>query len=184
MKTLSTLVAALTIITPIAVFAADQPATNTTELIFPHEHVQKLIVKEADLPYEKAFVMKEHDAVIFILPQQRSVSVWCYRPDDFFPLAEQTTKSRLKTAWGEKPWIKPRMKHKRIGNNSYAGDGLDSYIQMGGVVTTGDLQSDYTLYVDRLKINIIEDLSATNALPVKIRVAKTNRTPLPDSSDQ
>ena len=123
--------------------------------------------------------MKEHDAVVFILPQQRSFSVWCYKADDLGFGAEQTTKSGLKTSWGEKPWINLRMKRKRIGVNSYTGDGWDSYIQMEGVVTTGDKQSDYTLYVDRLKINLIEDLSATNALPVRIRVDKTNRTPLP-----
>jgi hypothetical protein len=157
--------------------AADLTTSNTAALVFPHEHVKKFTITEADLPYEKLLTMKEHDAVVFILPQQRSVSVWCYKPDDHFAVAEQTTKSGLKTEWGEKPWIRPRMKYKRIGENSYTGDGWDSYIQIGGVVTTGDKESDYTLYVDRLKVDIIEDLSATHALPVKIRVAKTNREP-------
>lgn len=179
MKSLSTLVALLAGLAPFAVFTADQTATNVTEPSFPHEHVRKFIVTETNLPYEKILVMKEHDAVVFILPRQRSFSVWCYKPDDFDFHSEQTTKSGLETSWGEKPWIKPRMKRKRIGVNSYTGDGWDTYIQMEGVVTTVDKQSDYTLYVDRLKLNIIEDLSATNALPVKIRVETTNRTPLP-----
>ncbi len=162
--------------------AVAQTTTNRADIYFPHEHVQKFTVTEGDLPFEKQLVMKEDDAVIFILPQQRPFSVWCYRPDDFFPLAEQTTKSGLKTEWGEKPWIKPRMKYKSIGGNSYTGDGLDSYIELGGVVTWGDRESDYALYIDRLKVDIIEELSATNALPVKIRIAKTNRRPQQDGA--
>ena len=173
----SSLAAALLSGALFAGFAAELTTSNTSDLVFPHEHVKKFTITEADLPYERLLLMKEDDAVVFILPQQRSVSVWCHKPDDHFSLAEQTTKSGLKTEWGEKPWIRPRMKYKRIGENSFTGDGWDSYIQMGGVVTTGDKESDYTLYVDRLKVNIVEDLSATNALPVKIRVAKTNREP-------
>jgi hypothetical protein len=182
MKPPSTSVVALVVFAFITASATAQTATNRADVYFPHEHVQKFTVTDPDLPFEKQLVMKEHDAVIFILPQQRSLSVWCYKPDDFFPLAEQTTKSGLKTDWGEKPWIKPRMKYKSIGGNSYTGNGLDSYIELGGVVTTVDRQSDYTLYVDRLKVSIIENLSSTNTLPVKIRVEKTDRQPQQDGA--
>jgi len=178
MKALSTIITAFLIAGGSVGDGADVPAAKPVEIHFPHEHVQKLTVAEADIPYEKHLLMKEHDAVIFILPGQKPVSVWCYKPEDRFPLAEQETKSGLKTSWGEKPWIKPRMKWKSLGGNSYTGDGWDTFIEMGGV-TTGDRQSDYTLYVDTLKFSIIENLSATNALPVTIRVTRTNRQPQP-----
>jgi hypothetical protein len=177
MKALSTFITALFIAGGRVGEGADVRVTKPADIHFPHEHVQMITMAEADIPYEKKLLMKEHDAVIFILPGQKPVSVWCYKPEDRFPLAEQETKSGLKTSWGEKPWIKPRMKWKSLGRNSDTGDGWDTYIEMGGVVTTGDRQSDYTLYVDALKFSIIEDLSATNALPVTIRVTRTNRQP-------
>ena len=159
-------------------YAEDKAANKTNEIYFPHEHVEKVTVAETDIPYEKKLMMKEHDAVIFILPQQRPVSVWCYRPDERTPLAEQRTKSGLKTAWGEKPWIRVRTRWRSLDGTSRAADGWDSYIQMGGVTTVGDRQSDYRLYVGDLRLNIIEDLRATNGLPVTIRVTKTNGDPV------
>jgi len=156
------------------------PAADTdpkSELYFPHEHVQKIEVKDKAIPFEKKLTMKEHDAVIFILPDQKPVSVWCYRPEDRAGLAEQETKSGLKTSWAEKPWIMPRMKWKDLGGGSFQGDGWDTYIEFGGVTTRAGDYSDYTLYVGQLKMNIIENLTATNALPVTIKVSRTNRRP-------
>ncbi len=76
--------------------AAD--ADPKLELYFPHEHVQKIEVRDAAIPFEKKLIMKEHDAVIFILPDQKPVSVWCYRTEARAGLAEQETKSGLKTS--------------------------------------------------------------------------------------
>jgi hypothetical protein len=180
MKTLSISLASF--VAALSTSGADKAASNPGEIYFPHEHVQKLTLAENAIPFEKRIVMNEHDAIIIILPEQKSVSVWCHKPDDFFPLAEQATKSRLKTEWGEKPWIKPRMKYKNIGGNSYSGAGLDSYIELGGVVTTAGKQSDYSLYVGRFKFSIIEDLTPTNALSVTIKVERTNRQPLQEPS--
>lgn len=149
------------------------------ELYFPHEHVEKNEVLDTAIPYEKKLMMKENDAAIFILPGQRSVSVWCYRPEDRAGLAEQETRSGLKTLWAEKPWIMPRMKWKALGGGSFQADGWDTYIEHGGVVTRAGETSDYTLYVGQLKVSLIEDLTATNALPVTVRVSQTDRQPPP-----
>ena len=82
----------------IAAHAADQATTETNALYFPHEHVQKFAVKEVELPYEKKLMMQENDAVIFLLPNHKPVSVWCRWEDEGFALGEQKTRSNLKTA--------------------------------------------------------------------------------------
>jgi hypothetical protein len=167
------------------VFASMLLAADTNSnkaLYFPHEHVQKIEVADSAIPFEKKLTMNEHDAVILILPDHKAVSIWCYRPDRMAMLAEQETKSGLKTTHAEKPWIMPRMKWKELGNGSFQGDGLDSYIEFGGVTTRAGDYSDYTLYVGQLKVNIIEDLTATNALPVTVKVSRTNRQPQQDGA--
>ena len=69
------------------------------------------------------------------------------------------------------------MKWKDLGDGSFQGDGWDTYIEFGGVSTRADNYSNYTLYVGSLKLNIIEDLTATNALPVTVKITRTNRKP-------
>ncbi|MGV3757328.1 MAG: hypothetical protein ACO1QS_18265 [Verrucomicrobiota bacterium] len=177
MKPRPILIAAVLIAWTFVAFTADQPKPADKEIYFPHEHVQKVTITEADIPFEKKLVLKENDAIVFILPDKKTFSVWCYRMDDRGFAAEQTTKSGLKTSWAEKPWIQLRSKWKDLGGGSYQGDGYDSYIEHGGVSTRLGETSDYTLYIHPLKISIIEDLKATNNLPVTIRMIKSNRPP-------
>ena len=88
-------------------------------------------------------------------------------------LAEQTTASGLKTAWGERPFVQPQALQKQTAPNTYEFAGWKSHISQGGVTTsTGAMTSEYALYVDDLQFSIIEDLKATNCLPVTIRITK------------
>jgi hypothetical protein len=69
------------------------------------------------------------------------------------------------------------MKYKKELANSYSSDGWDSYIEQGSVTTTGERQSEYVLYIDFMRFSIVEDLSATDGLPVTIKIARTTRQP-------
>jgi len=139
--------------------------------------VQKLNVADINIPFLKQFFMAKDDACIFILPNNKSVSVWCCKSDDFLHSTVSQAKSGLTIAWGEKPWIQPTMRYRKLGNNSYEGDGWDSYIEQGKVVTRGSETIEYTLFVDKWRITITEELSAKDRLPVTITIATTVTTP-------
>ena len=131
------------------------------------------IVAVSGIPFERQFQMREGDADQFQLPGGKTVAVWCERPPDMMMLAEQTTASGLKTAWGERPFVRPEPLEKQIGPNSYESAGWKSYILQGAVTTSSRaMTSEYVLYVDDLQFSIIEDLKATNSLPVTIRIIK------------
>jgi hypothetical protein len=125
------------------------------------------------IPFERQFQMREGDAYQFQLAGGKTIAVWCERPPDTMMLAEQRTASGLKTAWGERPFVQPEPLQKQIGPNSYELAGWKSYISQGAVTTsTRSMTSEYVLYVDDMQFSIIEDLKATNALPVTIRITK------------
>ena len=133
---------------------------------------QRIQITSSDVPYSKQFQMREHDAYVFQLPDGKTVAVWCERPEFGFMAAEQATKSGLKTAWGERPFKRPKPLQKQVGPNSYESAGWQSYITQGSVTTTGDDTSEYELFVGDLRFSIVEDLQATGSLPVTINVTR------------
>ena len=131
------------------------------------------LVAVSTIPFERHLQMREDDAYQFQLPGGKTVAVWCERPPAMMMMGEQTTASGLKTAWGERPFVRPESLEKQVGPNSYELAGWKSYISQGAVTTdTGAMTSEYVLYVADLQFSIIEDLKTTNALPVTIRIIK------------
>jgi hypothetical protein len=114
--------------------------------------------------------MKKGDAYEFQLPDGKSVAVWCERPG--MMLGEQTTKSGLKTAWGERAFRRPESLMRQTAPDTYESAGWKSYIVQGAVTTSGDQTSEYELFVGELRFAIIEDLRATDALPVTIKITR------------
>jgi hypothetical protein len=133
---------------------------------------QRVLVASSDVPFSKQFQMRQGDAYEFRLPDGKTVAVWCERPGFGMMLGEQTTKSGLKTAWGERAFRQPEPLMKQTGPNSYESAGWKSYILQGAVTTTGDRTSEYELFVGDLRFAIIEDLTATDALPVTIKITQ------------
>ena len=133
---------------------------------------QPVPVASSDIPFSKQFRMHKGDAYDFRLPDAKTVAVWCERPGFGMVLGEQSTKSGLKTAWGERAFKQPEPLMKQIGQNSYESAGWKSYIVQGAVTTTGDRTSEYELFVGDLRFAIIEDLRATDALPVTIKISR------------
>jgi hypothetical protein len=87
-------------------------------------------------------------------------------------LAEQTTKSGLKTGWGERPFKRPKPLEQKVGPNSYVSAGWQSYTVQGAVTTVGDSTTEYELFVGDLRLSIVEDLKATGSLPVTMNVRR------------
>jgi len=128
-----------------------------------------------DIPYRKQLVMKQGDAQCFILPNGKSIAVWCERPP-FPTVGEQRTASGLKTGWGEKPFVRPQIVWKAQADGSQVASGWDSYIEQGSVITHGSTQtSEYILYVGNWQFSIIEDLAAKPDLSVTIQVIERPR---------
>jgi hypothetical protein len=125
------------------------------------------------VPFEQQFEFREGDSYEFELPNGQTVAVWCERAA--FQMAEQTTASGLKTAWGERPFKRPEPKLERIGPNSYALSGWQSYISQGAVTTHGSETSEYELFIDEWRFAITESLRPTGKLPVVIRITESNR---------
>jgi hypothetical protein len=115
--------------------------------------------------------MQEGDVYEFQLPDAKTVAVWCEKPA-FGMLAEQTTKSGLKTAWGERAFKRPESVKRQVGPNSYESAGWNSYIVQGVVRTIGGTSTEYELFIGRFRFSIIEDLRATGSLPVTILITR------------
>jgi len=133
---------------------------------------QRIQVASSDIPYSKQFTMQSGDALVFQLPDGKSVAVWCEKPKFGVMAAEQTTMSGLKTAWGERPFKRPEPLRQQVGPDTYVSAGWQSYIEQGSVTTIGDSTSEYELFVGDLRISIVEDLKATGSLPVTINFTK------------
>jgi hypothetical protein len=134
--------------------------------------VPQIPVTEKDIPYTKQLTMKKDEAQNFQLPNGKIIAVWCERPD-FPTIGEQATASGLKTAWGERPFIRPELVMKRQPDGSEVASGWKSYIEQGSVITYGSTRtSEYILYVDKWQFSIIEDLAAKGDLPVTIKVTE------------
>ena len=133
---------------------------------------QRVQVGSSDIPFTKQFQMHKGNAYEFHLPDGKTVAVWCEQPDFVMTLGEQTTKSGLKTAWGERAFKQPEPLRQQIGPNTCASAGWKSYIVQGAVTTTGDRTSEYELFIGDLRFTIAEDLRATDALPVTIRITR------------
>ena len=129
-------------------------------------------VTAAAIPFTTQLLMKKGDAYEFGLPDGKTVAVWCERPGFGVMLAEQTTKSGLKTAWGERAYKRPKLLMRQTAQNTYESAGWKSYIVQGAVTTAGDETTEYELFVGDLRFSIIEDLRATESLPVTIRVTR------------
>ena len=133
---------------------------------------QREQVAASAIPFTKQVQMLKGDAYEFQLPNGKMVAVWCEQPEFGMMLGEQTTRSGLKTAWGERAFKHPEPLRRQIGPNSYESAGWKSYIVQGAVTTTGDRTSEYELFVSDLRFAIIEDLRATEALPVTIKITR------------
>jgi len=129
-------------------------------------------VTAAAIPFTTQLLMKKGDAYEFGLPDGKTVAVWCERPGFGVMLAEQTTKSGLKTAWGERAYKRPQLLMRQTAQNTYESAGWKSHIVQGAVRTAGDETTEYELFVGDLRFSIIEDLRATESLPVTIRVTR------------
>lgn len=112
---------------------------------------QRVLVASSDVPFSKQLQMHKGDAYEFRLPDGKTVAVWCERPRFGIMLGEQTTKSGLKTAWGERAFKQPEPLMTQVGPNSYESAGWKSYIVQGTVATTGDRTSEYELFVGDLR---------------------------------
>lgn len=126
-------------------------------IFFGCSHSQRVQVSASAIPFTQQLRMQKGDAYEFQLPNGKLVAVWCEQPgiDMMLMLGEQTTKSGLKTAWGDRAFNQRK-----------------SYIVQGSVVTSDDLTSEYELFVGDLRFAIIEDLRATDALPVTIKITR------------
>src|SRR4051812_28666007 len=98
-------------------------------------HPKRIEIASSEIPYSKQLQMQKGDAYVFRLPDGKSVAVWCERPRHIMMLAEQETRSGLKTAWGERPFKRPKAVRQQVGPNSYALAGWQSYIAQGSVTT-------------------------------------------------
>jgi hypothetical protein len=114
--------------------------------------------------------MKSGDSCLFKLPSGDTVAVWCERPRTFWGTAKPTdSRSGLLTVWGEVPFRKPKEILVKVGtNNHYAVAGWKSYITPGMVTVMGSIERRYDLQAASQHFLIIEDLQATNCLPVRI----------------
>ena len=83
---------------------------------------------------------------------------------------EQQTKSGLKTAWGERPFVQPELVLKMQPDGSEVVSGWKSYIEQGAVITRGSDTSEYILYENLWQFSITEDLRAASDLPVTIKI--------------
>src|SRR6185295_17779987 len=81
-------------------------------------HSQRVQVAASVIPFTKQLQMQKGDAYEFQLPDGKTVAVWCERRE-FGMLGEQTTKSGLKTAWGERAFKRPESLMRQVGPNSY-----------------------------------------------------------------
>lgn len=143
-----------------------------TTLLIGCSHSQRVQVSASAIPFTQQLQMHKGDAYEFQLPDGKTVAVWCKRPEFGEMLGEQTTKSGLKTAWGERAFRQPEPLMRQTGPNTYESAGWKSYIVQGAVVTSGDRTSEYELFVGDLRFAIIEDLRATDALPVTIKITR------------
>src|SRR5437773_8676579 len=80
---------------------------------------QRVQVTSSDIPFSKQFKMQNGSAYEFQLPDGKTVAVWCEQPKFGMMLGEQTTKSGLKTAWGERAFKRPEPVRTQIAPNSY-----------------------------------------------------------------
>src|SRR5690348_14294099 len=101
-------------------------------------HPQRVQVTASAIPYTNQFQMQKGDAYEFQLPDGKTVAVWCEQPEFGMVLGEQTTRSGLKTVWGERALKQPESLMRQIGPNSYRSAGWKSYIAQGTVTTIGD----------------------------------------------
>jgi hypothetical protein len=135
-------------------------------------NIHSVQIAASEIPFTRQIRMHNGDAFEFHLPDGKTLAVWCEQPPSDMPLAEQTTKSGLKTAWGEHAFKRPEPLYHQIAPNSYEPAGWKSYIDQGGVTTVGDKTSEYVLFVDSFRFSIIEDLRAVDALPVTIEIIR------------
>ena len=114
--------------------------------------------------------MQPGDSCVFKLPSGDTVAVWCERSRTSWGTAEPTdSKSGLLTVWGEIPFRKPKEILVKVGtNNHYAVAGWKSYITPGMVTVMGSIERRYELQAASQHFLIMEDLQATNCLPVRI----------------
>jgi hypothetical protein len=122
------------------------------------------------IPFERQFHMREGDAYEVQLPDGKMVAVWCERQAPWFPSAEQTTASGLKTVWGERAFKRPESLYEQIGTNSYRFAGWQSYISQGAVTTIAGETTERALYVSNWRFRIVEDLAEIGSLPVTITI--------------
>ena len=115
--------------------------------------------------------MQSGDSCLFKLPSGDTVAVWCERPRSVLATARPAeSKSGLLTVWGEAPFTKPKEILVKVGtnNNHYAVAGWKSYITPSMVTVMGSIERRYYLQAGSYQFLVIEDLQATNCLPVTL----------------
>jgi hypothetical protein len=131
---------------------------------------QRTEVALTSAPLTNQLQMHSGDSCLFHLPSGGTIAVWCERPRSFLGAAEPTdSKSGLVTVWGEVPFRKPKEILVKVGtNNHYAVAGWKSYVTPSMVTVMGSIERRYELLADGRRLLILEDLKATNCLPVTI----------------
>ena len=84
-----------------------------TTLLVGCSRSQHLQVSASAIPFTRQLQMHKGEAYEFQLPDGKTMAVWCEQPEFGIMLGEQTTKSGLKTAWGERAFRRPEslMRH-------------------------------------------------------------------------
>jgi len=91
-------------------------------------------LKDSDLPYVRGFPMDTGDSIVFKLPDGKELAFWCRGTRG---IGQVLSDSSMEIAWGEKPYYDASLKwspRRKDGSRRLEGD--DSYIRMGGVITS------------------------------------------------
>jgi len=125
-------------------------------------------VQVSTVPFADDIVLEPGDACVFVLPNGKSVAVWCARNTGILSSFRGTG---IDLGYGEKPFEHLKWEEIRLpeGGTTY-GEYL-SYIRSGGVLDGGGITpSEYILYVDPYRISLKEkDLNDRN-LPITVSV--------------
>ena len=121
-----------------------------------------------ELPYSNVFDMNPGECITLVLPGSKSLSFWA--------LSRQGTggpgsKSGLSLSWGERPFCQTQIEEKQVDGVIVATPKA-SYIEQGGVITHGSKRKTRELTIDGLAIELIEDMTAEDKLPVRVTIKK------------
>jgi HEAT repeat protein len=110
-------------------------------------------VRIASVPFSRDLVLKAGEACSFVLPNDKTVAVWC---ENRGGIARAMTGHDLDLAYGEKPfqtleWEKIPLPER----NGYTFGDLISYIRSGGTIQSND-EFEYVFYVGEYRVGLKE----------------------------